>query len=99
VIVEAHKLNALCDGLRSLGISDFTTVEVGTDSKGCQENPVRAIASVRLVTVVSAGRAAEVILAFAGPGWRDLLGDGKIFIYEVAEPARVRTSETPEDVC
>jgi nitrogen regulatory protein PII len=85
VIVGLHKLGEVCGALRAIGVDDIAT------------NEVHVLSETRLEIVVSAERAAEVIRAFAGPGWRDLLGDGKIVVYEIADPVRARTSESREN--
>ena len=90
VIVGLHKLSEVCGALRAIGIDDIATNEVHAGGGDARAD----LSETRLEIVVSAERAAEVIRAFAGPGCRDLLGDGKIVVYEIADPVRTRTSES-----
>jgi nitrogen regulatory protein PII len=91
VIIESHKLGEVCDALKTIGIDDVTTSEI-SDGGGFQVGR----SDIRLEIVVSAERAAVVIRAFAGPDWRVLLGDGKMLVYEIADPVRARSSEPRE---
>ena len=84
LIIEPHKLSEVRDALRA-ALASMTSQRV----KFAAEEILRQVFSdVRLETVVSAERAAEVIRAFAGPGWRALLGDSKMLVYEVTDPVR-----------
>jgi nitrogen regulatory protein PII len=74
LIVEPQKVHDVRDALKAIGINEVTTDEV----RG------------KLEVVVSAERASEVIRAFAGSAWKSMIGEGKIFVYEVADPARSR---------
>ena len=92
VIIETHKLSEVCAALKAIGVSEVATAEV----RGVGEARIDLL-ETRLEIVVSAERAAEVIRAFASTGWRDLPGDGKIVVYEISEPIRVRTPEPQEN--
>jgi nitrogen regulatory protein PII len=73
LVIEPHKLGDVHHALTAIGVSG-ATVRAGAASE------------TRLEIVVSPERAADVIRAFAGAGWRGLIGDGKMVVYEVAEP-------------
>jgi len=89
LIIEAHKVSEVCAALKAIGVIEIAASEVRAQADR-QEN--------RLEIVVSAERASEVIRAFASAGWRDLLGDGKIVVYELSDRVRVRTLESHEKV-
>jgi nitrogen regulatory protein P-II 1 len=92
VIVEPHKLDVVREALSAIGINDVTTSEV------CGGEDLQAgISDVKLETVISAERATAVIRAFASQSWRDLLGDGKMLVYEVADPVSTRISESRDN--
>lgn len=103
VTIESHKLSEVCEALRAIGIQDVVTSPIR--GNGCRKAQNEAgghvhvdLSQTRLEIIVSAERAAEVIRAFASLRWRDLLGnDGKMFVYEVVDPVRSRTSEPGEN--
>jgi nitrogen regulatory protein PII len=74
--------------LKAIGVTEVTVSEVRAQSD-LQEK--------MLEIVVSAERAADVIRTFASAGWRDLPGDGKIVVYQVSDPVRVRTRDSHEN--
>ena len=91
LVIEPHKLDDVHHALTAIGVSD-ATVRAG------------AASDTRLEIVVSAERAADVIRAFAGPSWRRLIGNAKMFVYsspnrsahEILNPARTLPSR---DLC
>jgi nitrogen regulatory protein PII len=104
VIVGLHKLSEVCSALKAIGIDDIATNEADNNVRRKMQSEVSGggdahagRSETRLEIVVSAEGAAEVIRAFAGPGWRDLLGDGKIVVYEIGDSVRVRASESREN--
>jgi nitrogen regulatory protein PII len=104
VIIETHRLGEVCLALKAIGVSDVATSEVAGESRrkighegSSTGDTQNGLSETRLEIVVSAERTADVIRAFAGTGWRDLLGDGKIVVYELSDPDRVRTPEPHEN--
>jgi nitrogen regulatory protein PII len=103
VTIERNKLREIFDAIRALGINDATVSEVRGDCVpkipldvcAATEFRIDAPAETRIEMLVSAERAAEVIRAFGGSGWRRLIGDGKIFVYEVPDQVRIRNPEPP----
>jgi nitrogen regulatory protein PII len=100
LVMARESLDAVQEALKAVGIADYSVKYGRYPVAHGPLNPEGAtLASEhlnepdlepRLVIVASAERAAEVIRAFASPEWRSLIGDGKMFVYEVSEPVRSR---------
>jgi nitrogen regulatory protein P-II 1 len=58
-----------------------------------QEYQVDLVPKIKLEMVIGSERAEEVIQAVAGAARTGRIGDGKIFVYEVAESIRIRNDE------
>jgi nitrogen regulatory protein PII len=92
LIIAAHKVSEVCAALKAIGVTEVATSEVRGDTDADAD-----LAENKLEIIVTAERAAEVIRTFASAGWRELLGDGKIVVYELGDPVRVRTLESREN--
>jgi nitrogen regulatory protein PII len=96
LVIETQKVGEVRDALSAIGVEAVTTKQIrgddrpepGNDLCGQPEFLADAVAetSTTLEIVVSAERAAQVIQAFTGSRWRRLIGDGKMFVYEVSGP-------------
>jgi nitrogen regulatory protein P-II 1 len=58
-----------------------------------QEYNVDLLPKVKLEMVVPEARSSEVVKALTGAARTGKIGDGKIFVYEVAEAVRIRNDE------
>jgi nitrogen regulatory protein P-II 1 len=61
-----------------------------------QEYNVDLLPKVKIEMVVSSGRFDEVIKTLATAARTGKIGDGKIFVYEVAEAIRIRNDDRGE---
>ena len=61
-----------------------------------QEYNVDLLPKVKVEMVVPSGRAEEVVRALAAAARTGKIGDGKIFVYEVAEAIRIRNDDRGE---
>lgn len=61
-----------------------------------QEYNVDLLPKVKVEMVVSAARSDEVVKALGDAARTGKIGDGKIFIYEVAEVVRIRNGDRGE---
>src|SRR6201998_4919992 len=92
-IVQPFKLEDVKEALKNIGIEGMTINEVRGHGrqKGHkevyrgQEYNVDLLPKVKVEMVVSAGRSDEVVKALGDAARTGKIGDGKIFIYEVAE--------------
>ena len=103
-IIQPFKLDEVKQKMQSLGIEGMTISEVRghgrqkghTEVYRGQEYNVDLLPKVKLEMVVPAARSAEVISALSGAARTGKIGDGKIFVYEVAEAVRIRNDERGE---
>lgn len=100
-IIQPYKLDEVKDALRAIGIEGLTVTEVRghgrqkghTEVYRGQEYQVDLIPKIKIEMVVEATRAEEVIRAVIGSARTGRIGDGKIFVYEIAETIRIRNDE------
>ena len=103
-IVQPFKLDDVKEALKSIGIDGMTIAEVRGHGrqKGHkevyrgQEYNVDLLPKVKLELVVPSSRAEEVMTALANTARTGKIGDGRIFIYEVAEAIRIRNNDRGE---
>ena len=103
-IIQPFKLDEVKQKMQSLGIEGMTISEVRghgrqkghTEVYRGQEYNVDLLPKVKLEMVVPTARSAEVISALSGAARTGKIGDGKIFVYEVAEAVRIRNDERGE---
>ncbi len=100
-IVQPFKIDEVKEALLAIGIDGMTISEVRGHGrqKGHkevyrgQEYNVDLLPKVKLEMVVSSERSDEVIQALSNAARTGKIGDGKIFIYEVAEAIRIRNGD------
>src|SRR5712671_2909297 len=100
-IIQPFKLDAVKDALEGLGIDGMTISEVRGHGrqKGHrevyrgQEYNVDLLPKVKVEMVVPSDRADEVIKTLIAAARTGKIGDGKIFIYDVAEAIRIRNED------
>ncbi|MGH9612130.1 MAG: P-II family nitrogen regulator [Bryobacteraceae bacterium] len=103
-IVQPHKLDDVKDALIGIGIDGMTVSEVRGHGrqKGHkevyrgQEYEVDLLPKVKVELVVTASRADEVISAIASAARTGKIGDGKIFVSDIAEAVRIRNDDRGE---
>jgi len=103
-IVQPHKLDDVKDALIGIGIDGMTVSEVRGHGrqKGHkevyrgQEYEVDLLPKVKVELVVAESRADEVIGAISSAARTGKIGDGKIFISDIAEAVRIRNDDRGE---
>jgi nitrogen regulatory protein P-II 1 len=98
-VIQPFKLEDVKEALKAIGIDGMTVTEVRGHGrqKGHkevyrgQEYQVDLLPKVKVEMVVSSARAAVSAAAKTGK-----IGDGKIFVYEVADAIRIRNDERGE---
>jgi nitrogen regulatory protein P-II 1 len=100
-IIQPFKIDEVKDALLAIGIDGMTITEVRGHGrqKGHrevyrgQEYKVDLVPKVKLEMVVSTERSDEVIKALGDAARTGKIGDGKIFISDVAEAIRIRNGD------
>ncbi len=103
-IIQPHKLEEVKEAIKGIGIDGMTVTEVRGHGrqKGHKEiyrgmeYQVDLLPKIKLEIVVSAARADEVIRTLVAAARTGKIGDGKIFVYEVAEAIRIRNDDRGE---
>ena len=103
-IIQPFKLEDVKDALVGIGIDGMTVTEVRGHGrqKGHkevyrgQEYMVDLLPKVRIELVVPDSRADEVIKTLAGAARTGKIGDGKIFVFDVADAIRIRNDDRGE---
>jgi nitrogen regulatory protein P-II 1 len=103
-IIQPFKLDEVKESLKRIGIDGMTISEVRGHGrqKGHkevyrgQEYQVDLLPKVKLEMVVADDRSEEVIKTLAFAARTGKIGDGKIFVYEVAEAIRIRNNDRGE---
>ena len=103
-VIQPFKLEEVKEALKAIGIDGMTVTEVRGHGrqKGHkevyrgQEYQVDLLPKVKLELVVPDARAEEVIAALATAARTGKIGDGKIFVFDVAEAIRIRNDERGE---
>ena len=100
-IIQPFKIDDVKDALLGIGVDGMTISEVRGHGrqKGHkevyrgQEYNVDLLPKVKVEMVVTADRADEVVQALSGAARTGKIGDGKIFVTEVAEAIRIRNGD------
>jgi len=103
-IVQPFKMEEVKEALKAIGIDGMTITEVRGHGrqKGHkevyrgQEYNVDLLPKVKFELVVPDQRLEEVLSALTASARTGKIGDGKIFIYEVAEAVRIRNGDRGE---
>jgi nitrogen regulatory protein P-II 2 len=104
-IIKPFKLDAVREALTEQGVQGLTVSEVKgfgrqkgqTEIYRGAEYTIEFVPKVRLDIVVDDGQVERVVEAIREAANTDKIGDGKIFVLEVAEAMRIRTGETGAD--
>jgi nitrogen regulatory protein P-II 1 len=103
-IIQPFKLDEVKEALKAIGIDGMTVAEVRGHGrqKGHkevyrgQEYMVDLLPKVKLEMVVPDSRSEEVVKALTAAARTGKIGDGKIFLYDVAEAVRIRNDDRGE---
>ncbi len=100
-IIQPHKLEDAKEALKNIGVDGMTITEVRghgrqkghTEVYRGMEYKVDLLPKVKLELVVADPRADEVIRTLVNAARTGKIGDGKIFVYEVADAIRIRNDD------
>ena len=103
-VIQPFKLDEVKEALKSIGIDGMTISDVRGHGrqKGHkevyrgQEYNVDLLPKVKLEMVVPDARCQEVMKALTAAARTGKIGDGKIFVYDVAEAIRIRNDDRGE---
>ena len=103
-VIQPFKLEEVKDSLKNIGIDGMTVTEVRGHGrqKGHkevyrgQEYTVDLLPKVKVEMVVPTERSEEVIRTLVSAARTGNIGDGKIFVYDVAEAIRIRNEDRGE---
>ena len=103
-IIQPFKLDPVKEALKAMGIDGMTITEVRGHGrqKGHkevyrgQEYNVDLLPKVKVELVVPSGRYEEVMKTLISAARTGKIGDGKIFVYDVAEAIRIRNDDRGE---
>jgi nitrogen regulatory protein P-II 1 len=103
-IIQPHKLEDVKEALKAIGIDGMTVTEVRGHGrqKGHkeiyrgQEYQVDLLPKIKLEMVIPVARYDEVISTLVSSARTGKIGDGKIFVFDVAEAIRIRNDERGE---
>ncbi|MEZ7865253.1 MAG: P-II family nitrogen regulator [Rhodospirillales bacterium] len=101
-IVKPFKLDAVRESLMEVGIQGLTVSEAKgfgrqkgqTEIYRGAEYNVEFVPKVRIEVVVDDDELERVVEAIRSAALTEKIGDGKIFVLEVAQAIRIRTGET-----
>lgn len=100
-IIQPHKLDDVKEALKGIGIDGMTILEVRGHGrqKGHKEvyrgmeYQVDLLPKIKLELVVADARSEEVIRALVAAARTGKIGDGKVFVFDVAEAVRIRNDD------
>ena len=103
-VIQPFKLEEVKEALKSIGIDGMTVSEVRGHGrqKGHkevyrgQEYQVDLLPKVKLELVIASARLEEVLKTLIAAAKTGKIGDGKIFVYDVADAIRIRNDERGE---
>src|SRR5688572_17821424 len=103
-VIKPHKLDAVKGALAKLGILGVTAIECKgfgrqmghTERYRGAKMDVGFVPKVLLKIVVKASEANAAVTAIVEAARTGEVGDGKIFVYPIAETIRIRTGERDE---
>ncbi len=103
-VIQPFKLDEVKEALKAIGIDGMTITEVRGHGrqKGHkeiyrgQEYNVDLLPKVKVEMVVADSRYEETVKTLEAAARTGKIGDGKIFVYEVAEAIRIRNDDRGE---
>lgn len=103
-VIQPFKVDDVREALKSIGVDGMTIYDVRghgrqkghTEVYRGQEYEVDLLPKVKIEMVLSDSRVDETVKAIVEAARTGKIGDGKVFIYDVAEAIRIRNNETGE---
>ena len=103
-IIQPHKLEEVKEALKAIGIDGMTITEVRGHGrqKGHKEiyrgmeYQVDLLPKIKVEMVIPDARYDEVVQTLIKSAQTGKIGDGKIFVYDVAEAIRIRNDDRGE---
>jgi nitrogen regulatory protein P-II 1 len=103
-IVRPNKFDAVKEALTEIGVEGMTVSEARghgrqkghTETYRGREYEVGLIPKIRLELVVPDARVEEIVSAIIKSAGTGAIGDGKIFLFKVADAIRIRNQERGE---
>ena len=103
-VIQPHKLEEVKEALKAIGIDGMTVTEVRGHGrqKGHkeiyrgQEYQVDLLPKIKVEMVIPDTRLEEVVQTLVTSARTGKIGDGKIFVFDVAEAIRIRNDERGE---
>lgn len=100
-IIQPHKLEDVKEALKSIGVDGMTITEVRGHGrqKGHKEvyrgmeYQVDLLPKVKVELVIADARQEEVVRTLVAAARSGKIGDGKIFVYNVADAIRIRNDD------
>ncbi|TGE33024.1 P-II family nitrogen regulator [Desulfosporosinus sp. Sb-LF] len=104
-IIRPEKLNDVKDALSNIGVNGMTISNVmgfgkqkgHTQIYRGQEIVSKLLPKIKLEVVIPTKKADEVIATIVNTSKTGEFGDGKIFVFDVADTIRIRTGEHGDD--
>ncbi len=104
-VFKPSKLDAVLDALTELGVTGLTVTEVRgygrqqgkTEVYRGTEYEVRLLPKVKVEIACAAEAVDKIVSAISETANTGKIGDGKIFVTELAQAIRIRTGETGEE--
>ena len=104
-IIQPHRMDAVRDALTAIGIDGMTVTEVKgygrqrghTEVYRGAEYQISYMPKLKLEIAVSSSAAEACVDAIKIAAQTGRIGDGKIFVLDLASAMRVRTGETGEE--
>src|SRR5437588_213685 len=103
-IIKPFKLEEVKEALSELGVEGMTVTEVKgfgrqkghTEIYRGSEYTVDFLPKVKIELVIPDTQAEQAVAAIVKSARTGKIGDGKVFVYDVAEAIRIRTAEKGE---
>ena len=103
-VIQPHKLEDVKEALKNIGIDGMTVTEVRGHGrqKGHKEiyrgmeYQVDLLPKIKIELVIAEARAEEAIQTIVASARTGKIGDGKIFVFDVAEAIRIRNDDRGE---
>lgn len=104
-VIKPHKLDQVREALTGLGVEGMTASEVKgygrqkghTEIYRGAEYTVNFLPKVRIEVVVADSLVDQAVEAIQEAAKTGKIGDGKIFVYDVASAVRIRTGESGDE--
>jgi len=103
-VIQPHKLDQVKEALKAIGVDGMTISEVRGHGrqKGHKEvyrgmeYDVDLLPKVKVELVVPDNRLDEITRTLVAAARTGKIGDGKVFVYDVADAIRIRNDDTGE---